>query len=389
MSRSKLPSEIFSVQFLVLMSYSSIAFLTLLPLYLKHLGGGPKEIGFFISLFSFASLFSRPIGGWLVTRFHPKKILVSGLFLLLIATITYLFIRRLDWSLGLVRIVHGVGFSIFIIAGLLIVVLKTGTKEAAYAIGVVSTGFMLPLLVIPFLGEKIIEKFGYFVFFMAAVSLALIPFFYALFAKFSLPVESGYSSRKGLSYFTLLKEGRIIIIFLLTFLFEVALSSGLAFVPLLAHTGTSMKAGFYFTFLGLTAVILRLYGGKYLPLWGSEKLVLPAFFFLSGGGILTSLAFSNAFLASSAVVWGIGVGILYPHMSALSVERVSPENKGKVLSLFAASVDMGFAFGPLSFGLVSQLFGLRKAFVFLSFFIIVASSLLIAVYARIKKVKEI
>lgn len=385
MKGKELPSGILSIQILVLMSYSSIAVLTLLPLYLKFLGGEPREIGFYVSLFSFAALFSRPFGGWLLSKGHPKKILVAGLLLLLGATIAYLFIKRLDWVLGLIRLVHGAGFSIFILSALLIAVLKSQKNEVAYAIGVVSTGFMLPLLVIPFLGERVIEKFGYFFFFVTAIVLGVIPLIYALLTKVTIPRFSEHDRRKGLSYFHLLREKKIALILVLTFIFELGLSSSLNFVPLLAHMGTPMRAGFFYTFLGMTAVFLRLYGGRKLTFWGSSKMLLPAFFFLSCGGFLTSLSSNNFILSFSGVVWGIGVGILYPHLSALSVERVRPEDKGKVLSLFASAVDLGFALGPLSFGLLSQFYGLRKSFVLFAIFIFITCSALVIILERVNR----
>jgi MFS family permease len=96
MKRKKLPGEIFSVQFLVLMSYSSIAILTLLPLFFEYLGGSPKQIGFLIGIFSFAAFVSRPFGGWLLSRVDPKKVMRIGLVFVLIVTSFYLFVQRLD-----------------------------------------------------------------------------------------------------------------------------------------------------------------------------------------------------------------------------------------------------------------------------------------------------
>jgi len=365
------------MQFLVLMCYSSMAILTLLPLYFKYLGGRPGEIGLYVSLFSLASFFSRPLGGWLLSRIEAKKILVAGLILFLGATASYLFIQRLDWFLGLIRILHGVGFSLFILAALLIAVLKSREENVAYAIGVVSTGFMFPLLVMPFLGEEVIKKFGFFFFFLAAIVLAVIPFIFALSSKTSLPPFSEKEKKGGSSFFHLLKQKRIFLIAVLTLIFELGLSSSLSFVPLLAHSDSSMRAGFFYTFLGLSAVFMRLYGGRTIKSWGSSKFLLPAFFFLSCGSLLTSLSSNNFILSLSGVVWGIGAGILYPHLSALSIERISSEDKGKVLSIFSSSVDLGFALGPLSFGWLCQFLGLRSTFILFALFIFFSSSALI------------
>ncbi|MFB0564727.1 MAG: MFS transporter [Candidatus Aminicenantaceae bacterium] len=373
MEKKKLPPGILSIQFLILMCYSSLTVITLLPLYLEHLGGSPREIGLFVSLFSFAAFFSRPAGGWLLSKVNPIKVLIAGLFLGLAGTVSYLFVEKLNWVLGLIRILHGAGFSIFILAALLIVVLKSRKEERAYAIGVVSTGFMLPLLIVPYLGEEVIQKFGYFFFFLLAIFLAIIPMVFALSTRITFPWHTDGEVGKDTGFLHLLRERRIMVILLLTLIFEMGLSSSLSFVPLLAHNESSMRAGFFYTFLGLTAVFLRLYGGKKFKFWGSSQLLLPAFFFLSCGSLLTSLSSNNFILSLSGIVWGLGTGVLYPHLSALIVEKVSLKARGKVLSLFAASVDLGFGFGPLIFGWISQFFGLRRAFVIFALFILLSS----------------
>ena len=181
MKKKKLAPGILSIQLLVLLSYSSIAMLILLSLYFKHLGGSPRQIGFLLGIFSLSSFLSRPFVGWLLSRYNPRKVAVAGLILLLIMTIMYLFIQELNWFVVLIRVFHGLGFSVFILAAILIAVLITRQEERAYAIGVVSTGFMLPLLFVPFMGEGIIERFGFNFFFLCAVFLAAIPLLYGLF----------------------------------------------------------------------------------------------------------------------------------------------------------------------------------------------------------------
>jgi predicted MFS family arabinose efflux permease len=117
-----------------------------------------------------------------------------------------------------------------------------------------------------------------------------------------------------------------------------------------------------------------LFGGRWLKFWGSSKLLFPALYLLSAGAVLVYVSESGGMLALSGIVWGLGTGVLYPHLSALSVEGVRAKNKGKALSLFASSVDLGFALGPIIFGWLSQSFGVRKAFLYLALILFVSSS---------------
>ena len=373
MRKKKLAPGILKIQLLILISYSSITVLTLLSLFFEHLGGSPRQIGFLMGLFAFAAFLSRPFGGWLLSKFNPRGVMIAGLGLMLAVTSLYLFIQELNWLVVFIRIFHGLGFSVFVLAALLMVINLVSEEERVYAIGIVSTGFMIPLLVFPFLGEEIIRRFGFFAFFLSAIFLSVIPFVYAFFIKLDIPGFSEDSEAKSVGFLELLKKKKIDLILLLSIVFEIGLSSCLAFVPLLAIGESPVRAGYYYTFLAVSAVFVRVIGGSQLRFWGSPKLLLPAFCLISGGGVLISLSSSNFLLGVSGVIYGVGIGILYPHLSALIVKGVTSRERGKVLSLFASSVDLGFALGPLLFGWIYQSIGIRPSFALFSAFIFLSS----------------
>jgi MFS family permease len=373
MRKKKLAPGILKIQLLILISYSSITVLTLLSLFFEHLGGSPRQIGFLMGLFAFAAFLSRPFVGWLLSKFNPRGVMIAGLALMLAVTCLYPFIQELNWFVVFIRIFHGLGFSVFVLAALLMVINLVSEEERVYAIGIVSTGFMIPLLVFPFLGEEIIRRFGFFAFFLSAIFLSVIPFVYAFFIKLDIPGFSEDSEAKSVGFLALLKKKKIDLILFLSIVFEIGLSSCLAFVPLLAIGESPVRAGYYYTFLALSAVFVRVIGGSQLRFWGSPKLLLPAFCLISGGGVLISLSSSNFLLGVSGVIYGVGIGILYPHLSALIVKGVTSRERGKVLSLFASSVDLGFALGPLLFGWIYQSIGIRPSFALFSAFIFLSS----------------
>jgi predicted MFS family arabinose efflux permease len=372
-----LPKVVLAMHFLVLMAFSSLAVLNLLPLFLESLGGSPRQIGFVIGIFSFAAFLSRPLAGWLLGRVRPKRVCVAGLGLMLLATCLYVFVKDLGWEIFAIRICHGLAFSLFVLAAMLITILAVPEKTRTYAIGIVSTGFMLPLLLVPYLAEVIIQKYSFFYFFLVAAIFVAIPFISILFIKSPMPRMPNEPDPHRIGFLRLLTQKRMLVIFLLAFIFEVGLSSSLSFVPLLAYKGSSMRAGYFYMLLGLTAVCLRIFGGKKFLFWGNPQLVLPAFYFLAGGAVLLYFSQHNILLALSGLVWGLGTGILYPHLSALAVVGTSTREKGMTLSLFTASVDLGFAFGPIIFGWMSQAMGVRTSFLPLAAIVFLSSSLLI------------
>jgi MFS family permease len=374
-----LPRIVLAMHFLVLMAFSSLAVFNLLPLFLERLGGSPRQIGLIVGVFSIAAFLSRPLAGWILGRVQPRKVYVTGLGLMLVVSILYIFVDKIDWLIFVIRTLHGLGFSFFVLAAMLITILAVPEKTRTYAIGVVSTGFLLPLLVVPYIAEMILQKYGFFYFFLVAALLVAIPFVASFFHKNPMPRLAHESVSHEMGFFRLLAQKKILIISSLAFIFEIGLSSSLSFVPLLAHEGTSMRAGYFYTFLGLTAVCLRIFGGKRMAFWGDPKLLFPAFCFLAGGAVLLYFSRDNVFLALSGLVWGIGTGVLYPHLSALAVVDTPTNEKGMVLSMFAASVDLGFAFGPIIFGWLSFIFGVRFSYIPLALIVFFSSSFLMCV----------
>ena len=381
MKERTLPKIVLAMHFLVLMVFSSLAVYSLLPLFLENLGGSPQQIGLIVGIFSIAAFLSRPITGWILRVFHPKKVCVAGLGVMLVISVLYVFVDKIDWVIFVIRICHGFGFSVFVLAALYITIIAVPSKARTYAIGVVSTGFLLPLLVFPYIAEVILQRYGFFEFFLLAAILVAIPFAAVFFFKCPMPRLPSESDSHQKGFFRLLAQKKILVISSLAFIFEVGLSSSLSFVPLLAHEEGSMRAGYFYTFLGLTAVLLRIFGGKRIAFWGDPRLIFPAFCCLSGGAILLYFSHSNWLLALTGLVWGIGTGVLYPHLSALAVEGIPTNEKGMVLSLFAAFVDMGFAFGPIIFGWMSHVLGVRNAFIPLAL-IVFFSALFLIVLGR-------
>ncbi len=377
--KNKLPGGIYAVQFVFLMSFASLAVLSLLPLFFEHLGGSPGQIGFLVGIFSFAAFLARPFGGWLLNRADARKVLSISLFFQFAMTCLYFLITQLNWFLILIRIFHGISLSLFTLAALLITVNITPQRQRAYALGVVSSGFMIPLLFLPFLGEGIIIRFGYPMFFFLAAACAFIPFVFSLFVRFPPFASQEESPKKSQGLLKLLLQKKILVIVCLTLLFEIALSSALSFVPLLAHEGSAMLAGFFYSSLALLAVFLRLYAGKHLRFWGQPFFIIPAFAFLAAGAWILNFSRVNLHLVISGVIWGIGVGVLYPHLSAMVIEGVRLQERSRILGLFTASVDLGYALGPVLFGLMSNIFGIRRTFPVLAGILLALAFLLMGI----------
>jgi predicted MFS family arabinose efflux permease len=272
--------------------------------------------------------------------------------------------------LAFLRIFHGFSFSMTILAGLLIAVFLSKEEVRAYALGIISIAFMLPQLIMPMLGENIIEYYGYPPFFTLIILLSFVAFVLSFKVKFSFVREPLLKKEKFLK---ILKRKQSLLYLPLSFLIGFGVSSCFTFVPLLKKAGTSLRAGFFFTFTALTAVFVRAFLGRRLRWWGKSVIITPCFIFFSISIFLLFFAKNNYILSISGLIFGTSLGFLYPNLMALNVQKVKSQERGKVLSLFASSVDLGFALGPLFFGLLTDWIGIRNTFLVYSIIVLILS----------------
>ncbi|RYX94965.1 MFS transporter, partial [bacterium] len=85
--------------------------LTILPTFISHKGGGQFTIGLIISLYTIASLFTRPLAGNLIDKIGRKPILFSGLLLFTLCVGSYYWLATINVILAL-RILHGISWGI-------------------------------------------------------------------------------------------------------------------------------------------------------------------------------------------------------------------------------------------------------------------------------------
>lgn len=95
-----------------------------------------------------------------------------------------------------------------------------------------------------------------------------------------------------------------------------------------------------------------------------------------GGFFLLGITDSFFSLMLAGFVYGAGSGLAWPMFNVLCLHGVAPNHRGKALSTYFASYDLGMGLGGFCWGLVIDLAGYRSIF-----FISAALSLLSLVLA--------
>ncbi len=94
--------------------FSHVALFYLYPIALDEMGAGSRVIGWVMGVFSLAAVLSRPLMGAIAARRGEFFLMSGGTAVMLMASACYPFLESVGVLMFLVRLVHGLGFSGFI-----------------------------------------------------------------------------------------------------------------------------------------------------------------------------------------------------------------------------------------------------------------------------------
>jgi DHA1 family multidrug resistance protein-like MFS transporter len=358
-------------QFLVMGSMSMI--IPFLPLYLKEMGmNDPAQAERWAGLVYGANFFSAflvaPLWGNLADRYGRKlMVLRSGFGMAVVLFLTGLATSPLQ--LLLLRLLNGT-VSGFIPASISLMAAHAPREKTGYALGMLQSGSVAGSIMGPFFGGLLAEWIRYRnIFFLTGIMLAIASTVVLILVH--EPSRPAAES-KQVGFFregkALLKERPLVLLFSIGFLLQVAMMGP---VPLMSLFVADLGApgGYVAFFAGLVTATTGLANLMFSPVlgrlgdrFGPERVL---FFALIGAALIFiphSLVRSIWQLLTFRFLLGLCVGGLLPSLYAL-IRRHAPE--GKVSTAFGfqtSAVNLGNMLGPVAYGFLSGMTGIRGVF---------------------------
>jgi MFS family permease len=358
--------------------FANIAFLYLYPLALNDMVGGHHMVGLVMGLFSVASVLARPFLGKLVAIKGEFRIIFFGMAVILIASLGYYLITSFGPGMLLTRIIHGVGFSAFIAGGFSLAAKLFHPEKRAEAFGILGACLMAAMALAPALGEVLVRKWGFHALYTAAAVSVILAW---LASSMAVPLQSSSFSqfqKTRSSYLPHFKNRSFLFLLISTLIFAHCQSTVPNFIALIA-AGKGTSSGPFFSVSYSVAIIILLTTGRLIDRYGLLVFLrLPYPVFALGILLIPGMIKSSFFLAP-AILYGIGMGLLFPAHNALAAGHGSKDQKPAIMSLFTAIYDTGFITGAVVSGWFAHLTGLDMLFVacgilgFLGFFLVILS----------------
>jgi MFS family permease len=337
----------------------------LFPLFIRGLGGSELIIGVYAGITGAAAVVARlPVGRFLDTLGRRRVLLGAGA-LQVTAWVGFLTFTSLGVRSAALVVVYGLASgslfaAYFTYASDIIPVSRRSEGFAMFGIW-----GMLPNGLGPLLGEFLIARAGFHVYFIVAAGFAFV----SLCLAALLPETVGRAHRELARTAPSDRSfpNRTILFLLGTaFMFGTAVESLFVFLaPFFYAQGRGTVGSFFMTY-ACSAVATRVLTGRLPDRIGLRRVLIPALFIYACGVLLVPHIGGPhvgwAALILVGIMTGAGHGYAFPILNALMVGQVSSAYRGRAVSWLTAMFDLGNTLANPLLGAVAHWLGYTAMF---------------------------
>ncbi len=329
----------------------------LLPVFLKNLGASESYIGVMNNIDKIFTIITAVGIGSIMHGRDRIRLLRIGYLVLVAAYAAYLLVSSLTWLLLLIRVLHGIGFSIAMIMGTSIIFDIVPMEDAAEAIGIYGVTGALSNALSPFFGEMLLSR-GHSHHLIFALSVLLVSLSLAI--TFIMPrgerpgPAPDEPARRG--SLRLLAEPRYLLTTMATIIFGGGFGVIVTYLPNFIRTTTSFRFSYFFIIYICVLIIIRFTFIKIVARINRNNLLVAVFAIGALMNLLMNALDSLVMLMITAVLYGVTHGILYPVLNTTVVSLVHMHDRGKANALFTASFNGGMMAFALALGFLIDRF---------------------------------
>jgi MFS family permease len=364
-------SRDFVFLFLVAMcSNCNVAVFYCFEQWLEGMAVGPNSRGMLISSMFLMVLLFRPLASIVFLNRGRFAATVASTLVLTLVMVCYGWVggEGLLWWVLLLRLLQGAALAVQSSCVVAVLVSCIPPGQSARGFALFSLTFLLPFSVIPALSEQVLLPllgsesllFALTSILNVASLLMVIPLAHRL-----KDPDGGGEGRAVLSLGTIwqgLVHSGLVFVYIACFTFSCMTQLAIFFVKGLCMI-TGAHPAWFFSFYTVTIILVRLLGSRRLDSLPHYRVIA-----LSTIGLVCSmlgLAYGPLWsFIPYTLVYGVGLGLLYPMLASVVYDRSSAANRSFNSNLMMSTFDAAGMFAPLSGGLVVHMgFGYQGVFV--------------------------
>jgi MFS family permease len=333
-----------------------------LPAYLSSMGGGEYK-GLIIALFTVTAGLSRPLSGKLADKIGRVPVMIIGAVVSGIAALIYPVVSGVI-GFFLLRLFHGfsTGFK------------PTGTSayvadiiplnRRGEAMGYLGFFSSLGMASGPAIGSYIATNYSLLHMFYSSSAFAILSVAILIGMKESLKERE----RLSLEHFVIKRkeffEPRVMAPSIVMMLSVYAFGTILTVVPDLSDSLDLTNRGMFFTYFTMASLIVRLLAGRASDKFGRVGVIKIGCVILVVGLLLIAHVNSEILFVSSAILFGLGVGVVSPTIFAWTIDLSDEKHRGRGIATMYIALEIGIGLGAFLSGWVysNELENLKAVF---------------------------
>lgn len=328
------------------------------------------EVGFVLAGFSVSMMIIRPFCGFLADTLDRRRLYRGALAAFATIFFIYPFATSMT-TFAALQIAHGFSLGVLAVIANTLVIDITPSQRRGEALGVYGIMNNIAMALAPMTAIWIHHRSGYpAVFILAAIS-AFVALLTGLFVKGrkndkTCDVRSMDQSRSANG--ALLSLDRFILINGLPaganmLLLAVPYGMITSYIALYSQQlRFGLSTGVYFLCMGVGIILSRFFGGKWVDRgWltsicsiGGAIATLSVFLLAATGMLPVSATSRHLLFDCSAVLSGLGYGLIFPAMNTLFVNLARHDQRGTASATYMTTWDVGIGAGMLFGGMLAD-----------------------------------
>ena len=349
-----------------------------LPLFVKELGGGDQLVGIIVGIFTFSALLLRPVAGHALETKGRGFVYILGLSIFVLTMGVYGILTSI-LLLGILRIVHGVGWGFSTTAGGTIATDLIPPHRRGEGMGYFGLSGNIALALGPSLGLMLVGKLSFNEIFLICTGLGLIALLFASGIRYKKVDTSEMKTRPA--RFDVLEKTALqpsLLMFFITATF-----GGIAtFLPLHALERNVDGIASYFLAYAVFLMISRLFSGKIYDRKGHLYVFLPGTFMIFTAMLLLAWLPSTLVLWVAAAIYGFGFGTVQPALQAWAVDKAAADRKGMANATFFSFFDLGIGIASIFFGFLASTINYTSIYIASALSILCSMGIYLTIHLR-------
>ncbi len=353
-ARERLWSRDFALLFAAMLLFWS-SFLALLPtiplLLMQQLRASLADVGAISAVMALAAIAVRPAAGYALDRWGRKWLFLASLVLFGAICPLYALVTSVGQAF-VIRAWHGVPFGIATGASMALAGDLAPPSRRGEALGVFVLTQTVAMAVSPTVAMAILGTAAYSRVFLWATILGAASFAMA----FRIRYPNVRDSAARLTAASMLEQ-RVLATALTAGLIGIAHGGVVTFISLYAHQLRLANLGLYYFANASGQVLSRLVAGGLYDRRGPRSVVPAGVAMLVTGYVILGVVPRPDALLSAGLILGVGFGLTFPALQAMTIEQVKPQRRGAASATFFNGFDLGISAGSFTLAFVAQALG--------------------------------